>query len=94
MILRLLGEHLPDVTVWVYGSRVNGKARPQSDTDMVVFSLPEQEPQVFDLKEAFEESDLPFRVDLFIWDDVPEKFKENIEQEHVVLMEKAEKDTD
>ena len=56
---------------------------------MVVFTTPEQNSQVFDLREAFEESNLPFRVDLFVWDDMPERFQKHIKQDYVVLMKKA-----
>jgi len=65
IIFDLLSRHLPHVTVWVYGSRVTWRSRPQSDLDMVVFTTSAEQQQVFDLKEAFEKSDLPFRVDLF-----------------------------
>ena len=37
-----------------------------------------------------EESSLPFPVDLFIWDELPESFRKRIEAEHVVLVEKEE----
>lgn len=87
-ITRLLTFHLPDTEVWAYGSRVKFTARPSSDLDMVVFATTEQKQAVYKLKEAFEESDLPFRVDLFIWDEVPEQFHRNIEVERVVLQEK------
>ena len=84
-ILSLLRRHLPDTTVWVYGSRAKWTARPQSDLDMVVLTPLEQARQVSRLKEAFEQSSLPFRVDLFIWDEVPKSFQREIEAEHVVL---------
>ena len=90
-VLSLLKKHLTNTTVWVYGSRAKWTARPQSDLDMVVFATPEQNSQVFDLREAFEESNLPFRVDLFVWDDVPERFRKRIEAEHVVLVEREER---
>ncbi len=89
-VLSLLERHLSNTTAWVYGSRAKWTARPQSDLDMVVFTTPEQNSRVFDLREAFEESNLPFRVDLFVWDDVPERFRKHIEQDYVVLMEKAQ----
>ena len=89
-ILALLERYLPNTTVWVYGSRAKWTARPQSDLDMVVFATPEQDRQVSGLREAFEESSLPFRVDLFVWDSVPEQFRKRIEVEHVVLVEKEE----
>ena len=84
-ILALFEEHLPDTAAWIYGSRVTWTSRPQSDLDLVVFSTPEQIGRVGALREAFEESNLPFRVDLFVWDDVPEAFREQIQAEHVVI---------
>ena len=75
-ILSLLQEHLLGVTVWAYGSCVQGTSRRYSDLDLVVFSKLEQEPQIADLREAFEESDLPFRVDLSVWEEVSDSFRE------------------
>lgn len=90
-LLALLRQHLPGTTAWVYGSRVKWTARPESDLDLVVFATPAQEHRVSDLRDAFEESSLPFRVDLFAWDGIPEQFRERIEREHVVLVEKEER---
>ena len=85
-VLALLASHLPNTTAWVYGSRVKWTSGPKSDLDMVVFAGPEQSGRVSGLREAFEESNLPFRVDLFVWDDVSEQFRKQIEAEHVVLV--------
>ena len=81
----LLRQHLPGVEAWAYGSRAKFSSRPNSDLDMVVFATPEQKGYVANLAEAFEESDLPFRVDLFIWDEVPERFHKNIQRKRMVL---------
>ena len=89
-LLALLERHLPNTTAWVYGSHVKWTTRPQSDLDLVVFATPEQEHHVSELREAFEESNLPFRVDLFVWDAVPEQFRKQIEAEHVVLVGEKE----
>ena len=83
----LLETYLPGTAVWAYGSRVTWTARAHSDLDLVVFATPEQSNQVGLLREAFEESNLPFRVDLFVWDAVPESFRRTIAMEHVVLSE-------
>ena len=84
-ILTLLERHLPGTEAWVYGSRAKWTSQPQSDLDLVVFAAPKQRRRVGNLREAFEESDLPFRVDLFVWDEVPETFRDQIEAEHAVL---------
>ena len=90
-ILSLLERHLPGTTAWAYGSRVKRASRPTSDLDLVVFATPEQGRRVDDLREAFEEGDLPFPVDLFVWDEVPENFRKRIEADHVVLVGKPER---
>ncbi|MCY4476579.1 MAG: restriction endonuclease subunit S [Gammaproteobacteria bacterium] len=87
-ILALLGKYVPNTTVWVYGSRAKWTSRPSSDIDLVVFATPLQQVQVRNLRDAFEESDLPFRVDLFVWNEVPESFQDEIRDNHVVLTAK------
>ena len=86
-ILSLIERYLPDTAAWIHGSRAKWTSRPQSDLDLVVFATPEQRGRVGALREAFEESNLPFRVDLLVWDEVPETFRRKIEAEHVVLVE-------
>ena len=84
-ILKLLRQYLPKTGAWAYGSRAKRTSRPGSDLDLVVFAEPGQHRRVGDLREAFEESNLPFRVDLFVWDNVPDSFRGNILKEHVEL---------
>ncbi len=86
----ILERYLPGTVVWAFGSRVSFKARPDSDLDLVAFTTPDQKPQVSALKEAFEESDLPFRVDLLVWDEIPENFRKNIEGGEVSTLAGAE----
>ncbi len=88
-VLALLARHLPNTRAGVYGSRVKWTSSPKSDLDLVVFATPEQAGRVSDLREAFEESNLPFRVDLFVWDTVPQQFRKAIEAERVVLVGKG-----
>ncbi|MDR4470718.1 MAG: restriction endonuclease subunit S [Nitrospira sp.] len=86
----LLHRFLLGVAVWAYGSRVKWTARPNSDLDLVAFTTPAQQRQVADLKDALAESNLPFPVDLHVWDDVPERFREIILKEYVVVQEAKE----
>ena len=92
IVLALLQRHLPNTTAWVYGSRAKWTSSPQSDLDLVVFATPEQNGRVSYFREALEESSLPFRVDLFVWDTVPEQFRKHIKRDHVVMVEREERD--
>ena len=87
MLRGFLQRFIPGVAVWAYGSRVKHTSRPHSDLDLVVFTSPAQRRLVGELKEALSESDLPFVVDLHVWDEVPERFHEIIQKEHAVLLE-------
>ncbi|OQX28795.1 MAG: hypothetical protein B0D92_07120 [Spirochaeta sp. LUC14_002_19_P3] len=87
IIMNILKRYLPNTEVWAYGSRVKLTSRPSSDLDLAVFSLPEQREAVNSLKDALEDSNLSFRVDVFVWDEVPDSFHKNIESERVVLQE-------
>ena len=90
LVMSLAQEHLPGVEIWAYGSRVRGNPRRYSDLDLVAFTKPGQSAQADNLREAFEESDLPIRVDLFLWDEIPESFHRQIEREYAVLQQARE----
>ena len=82
----ILNRRIPDKTAWAYGSRVTWKAGETSDLDLAVFGCDSME--IYDLKEALEESDLLISVDVMDWESIPDDFKENIRGKYVVLQEK------
>ncbi|MDR3124216.1 MAG: nucleotidyltransferase domain-containing protein [Treponema sp.] len=84
-LVGLIDRFLPGTPVWAFGSRVTGNSRPWSDLDLVVFAGAEQRPRLSLLKEALEESNLPFRVDLLEWEGLPENFKETIKAGYAAL---------
>ena len=90
MLLGFLRRFIPGAAVWAYGSRVRHTARPHSDLDLVVFTSSAQRRSLGELKEALSESNLPFVVDLHVWDEVPERFHEIIRKEYVVLLEASQ----
>ena len=85
-VRRILREHVPDLEVHAFGSRVAWNARETSDLDLALMTdEPLTVARMADLRAAFTESDLPFRVDLVDWASTPEAFRRVVEAEHVVL---------
>lgn len=80
LLLNILQQFLPDVVIWAFGSRVKGTARTTSDLDLVAFVPDTQISQIQDTREALAESNLPFRVDLLVWNELPPTFQHNILQ--------------
>lgn len=81
----LFEQYLPGVLVWVFGSRVKGNFRPESDLDLVVFSKVTQSALVSSLREALDESSLPFSVDVLVWDEIKQDFRDHILEKYVVF---------
>lgn len=85
-IKAILKQHVPEFEVWAFGSRTTSKAKPYSDLDLVIMTTqPLPIEQLANLKEAFSESDLPWKVDLVDWAATQSHFREIIEPQKVVI---------
>ena len=87
----LLIKHLPDVEVWAYGSRVNGRSYDGSDLDLVLrghrlIKIPLE--QLLEFREAVRESSIPILVEAHDWVRLPENFQRNIKRNYVLLIER------
>jgi predicted nucleotidyltransferase len=93
LVKALLRAQVPHLEVWAYGSRVTGSGHEASDLDLVLRNpqnLREETAALYDLKEAFTESNLPIRVDVMDWARIPASFHSEIERAHVVVQEGGE----
>ena len=84
IVRRILSDHVPDRTVWVFGSRATYSAKKYSDLDLAILG---KEPLGFDevsaLAECFSESDLPMKVDIVDWTRIDESFRRIIRKNAV-----------
>ena len=88
MIEQMLQEIIPEARVWCFGSRVHGRGLKRfSDLDLVVRDEEDMQAQLKKLCDAFEASNLPIKVDLSEWNQLPDWLKQDIFEEHVVLQE-------
>ena len=87
LVLDLLAEHLPQgAQVLVFGSRATGRAGRYSDLDLAVDAgRPLTLDEAATLREGFEESDLPWRVDIIDLCAIDERFRRAIAPEMIAL---------
>jgi len=86
IVEEILSEHVPDCEVRAFGSRATRTAKDYSDLDLAVLGDgPLDRRTLGRLKEAFEESTLPMRVNALDWHTVSESLRKVIERDYVVL---------
>jgi len=82
----ILHRHVPSLTVWAFGSRATGTAKPFSDLDLAIITdKPLSLAVSAALAEEFSESDLPWKVDVVDWSTIADTFKKIIERHKVVV---------
>jgi len=87
----ILRSRIPGHDVWAFGSRVAGNAKPYSDLDLAVAGdTPVPFPTLALLSADFEESRLPFKVDVVDLASVSRSFRQRIES-NCMLVQSADK---
>jgi predicted nucleotidyltransferase len=82
----LLKAQVPDREVWAFGSRALHRAKKHSDLDLAILGEDALSlTTLAALRDAFAESDLPFRVDVVDWATTDEGFRRIIERDRVVV---------
>lgn len=80
LIREIFRAAAPDLKVFVFGSRTGLHFQRYSDVDLLLKGenpLPLE--LLSDLEERFDESNLPYRVDLIDWHGISESFRQTIE---------------
>lgn len=71
-----------EAAAYVFGSRAKNTAKPLSDLDLCLKDNYDKS-TVRKLQDAFEESNLPFKVDIVVWSELSDGFKSQIENDLV-----------
>ncbi len=86
IVREILTRLIPDREVRAFGSRVTGRTKKFSDLDLAIMGKkPIPLTTMADLRDAFTESDLPFKVDLVDWATTSDTFRSIIENKHCKL---------
>jgi predicted nucleotidyltransferase len=95
IILALLSQHVPDRAVRAFGSRVRHTSLPQSDLDLVVIGREKLALEdLGNLRDSFEDSPLPFTVDLLDWHRLTDAIRQGILKTSVEIQPAADHDAD
>jgi type I restriction enzyme S subunit len=86
-VRRILREHIGDRPVLAFGSRARRSAKPFSDLDIAVIGqAPLPSKILAGLSDAFDESNLPFKVDVVDWASTSVAFKDIINRVAVPIL--------
>ena len=76
----ILQRYVPDREVWAFGSRAKWTAKEFSDLDIAIIGdKPLSIALTADMREAFQESALPFKVDIVDWANITPSFRQVIQ---------------
>jgi len=88
IVSKILRHHVPGREVWAYGSRARGtRLKKYSDLDLAVEGPPLPGLTLSKMADAFDESSLPFKVDIVEAGSLDPEFRKRIEADRVVLLE-------
>jgi predicted nucleotidyltransferase len=91
VVQAILERRLPDREVWVFGSRATGRARKYSDLDLAILGeTPLSLASLATVADEFDESDLPFKVDVVDWALISPAFREIIRRDAAVVQRGTE----
>lgn len=73
--------------VILFGSRANGNFKRNSDIDIVLQNVSRYEKALF--TDSVENSNIIYTVDVSLWEDLPELFRQQIEKEGKIIWERV-----
>ena len=88
LIKEIFKKNLPSNTiVWLFGSRLFSTCKKYSDVDFLIDCQGKKLSSLIliNLKEDFDESDLPYKVDLLDWHQITDEFKNNIANKQILF---------
>ena len=69
--------------IWCFGSRARGDHRPFSDLDLMVESEADLTKEIAEVKEVFEESRLPIKIDIVDLKSFAQSYRPGFEKDKV-----------
>lgn len=84
MLIEIFDSFCPGVEVLAYGSRIDGTAHDGSDLDLAVKNF-DTTKSFYKLKNLLTESNIPFLVDINIFETLPQSFQDEIMKNNIKI---------
>ena len=84
-IKNIIAQNLDNYKLYIFGSRVKGSKKKYSDIDIAIASNELTSQIKSKLEFIFENSTIPYKIDIIDLNNITEKFKSLIEQDLVEL---------
>lgn len=92
IVLEILEKYAPECEVRAFGSRYAHTAKPYSDLDLALIGISRLDVnQKAKIEEAFQESILPYRVDMLDWHMISPEFQTVIENNGYEIIQEPRK---
>ena len=86
IIIDILKRFVYSFEVRAFGSRCKGTSKKYSDLDLAIVGNEKIDSNtILEIKEVFEESNLPYRVDVLGWNAISENFRKIINEKYEVI---------
>ncbi len=89
----ILEKLYPKSVIWAFGSRIDGSAHEGSDLDLVIVDYGQEDTDYIELKETIKDSNIPFLIDIFELNRLPDSFQQEIRKKYIVLYDGSKKRT-
>lgn len=88
IVKEILNEYIHESEIYIFGSRANGKAKHTSDLDLFIKGrVPIEWGILANIRYAFSESNLPYKVDVLDWSVISDNFKKTITKNNVIKID-------
>lgn len=81
----IFNGYCPNAEIWAYGSRLTNDYHSGSDLDLTVKTFNDEKKYLYELKELLNDSDIPFLIDINLFDNLPQSFQNEILKNYVKI---------
>ncbi|MDR2066287.1 MAG: hypothetical protein LBP57_00360 [Endomicrobium sp.] len=87
-LVSIIKKMYPNSIVWAYGSRVGYDIKnvyESSDLDLTIKEFGQKEHNIEQFKETLRNSNIPFMIDVSVFDNLPISFQKEIRKQYIVI---------